>query len=42
LRLRDVDRWVATVRSIVDAHGGSIEVESGRGSATFTMSLPVR
>ena len=30
-------------RSIVDAHGGTLEVQSGRGrGATFTISLPVR
>jgi two-component system OmpR family sensor kinase len=31
---------LAIVRSIIDAHGGRVEVESGESGSTFTVTLP--
>ncbi|HEY8740127.1 MAG TPA: ATP-binding protein, partial [Candidatus Dormibacteraeota bacterium] len=31
---------LAIVKSIVEAHGGTVEVDGGEGGATFTVRLP--
>jgi signal transduction histidine kinase len=31
---------LATVRKIVDRHGGSIEIDTGDGGTTFTVRVP--